>query len=210
MDIAKFKHRINNVARASLYEVGIVKPIARGIEWSEGILQFTAKVVSLPDSTFQDLEIPYMGRKIHFFGNRSYSTIDMKCFTTNNWQNYHDVYTWHRSMNHPQFNTSTTLDMNQYKTDVWFQLQTQIGKQGLVTESNVKMVNTPVYQLIGAFPLKVSPVELDWSSNDTADFTVTWCYDYADLVKESKMQIYGIASENTGAEPNGGYASTVA
>lgn len=198
------------MAKASLFQVSFVPPpalVAQPTEavpgaegrvvtkWDTNLVTLSAKRISMPDSTIQTVKAYYFGRAVNYWGPRTYSTLDMTCFTSNNWNAYRWFHRWQRIMNHPEFNTTLTREMNRYKTEVWIKpvtwTQNQVGAWASADPKKTSPVlSPPVYKLIGAYPEKIGAVNLDWSLNETADFILTWCFDHADLTNNNNS-VYG-------------------
>jgi hypothetical protein len=169
MNLNAFKSVVTNIGRASLFYVEITgAPLGH---LSPNILSFTAKVASLPGSKFAEIQVPFYGRKITFNGNREYDQLSLTCFATNGWQNYREIYNWHKNINHPSDNIAKSVYMEQFKCDIYMRLKDATGR------------DTMGYRIYGAWPINLGQVSLDWDSNNTADFSCDFAYDWHDIVQ---------------------------
>lgn len=167
MDVDKFKAYVTGIQRATLFEVEVYGGnIVRAFPTTN--LKFTCKSASVPSSTFGVIEVPYMGRKIKFNGDRTYEEWQTTVIIDNNWNIYNHIFDWHSAMNDPQKNVALSENMNDNK-----------GTAIVKLLSNAGNVNFAI-KLVGFFPHALQPVELGWDQNDTtADLAVSWSFDYA-------------------------------
>jgi len=112
----------------------------------------------------------YFGRESKFAGNRTYADWTIQVINDEDFIIKNAFEQWHNGLNDPANNirnSSASVIDGGYGTDA---LVTQYGKSGAVLKQ---------YQIIGMFPVDVSPIELDWGANDTIEeFTVTLAYQY--------------------------------
>lgn len=134
---------------------------------------FTCKSADFPEDTIGTIEVPYMGRKVKFFGDRQYSDWNTTLIVDNEWSVYHALYDWHVSMNGPRNIIGASRNMNDYKANAYV---TCYGNDG---QSNITAY------LVGLWPSSIQTINLDWDTTDTAmEVQVTWAYDYSILGKE--------------------------
>jgi hypothetical protein len=173
LDLNTFKNTIKSIARPSLFYVEM--GYAYGVNLSTDEMAFTCKVAQLPADDFTDIPVPFMGRVIHFNGNRSTNTsIQLTMFAASkngetSWDIYKKFLAWHEEMNAQQANTARSIIMEDFKSDAKIYLM------------NADNSNSFLFTAVGCYPSSIGAVNLDWGSNNTADYTLTLQYDYIDF-----------------------------
>lgn len=173
--IERFKYAIPNIQRASLFDVQIpdFKYGNRANGYSTDatgyILKFSVKNAPFPEATVGDISVNYMGRVVHFYGDRSYggdwaTTIILD----GNWAIYDDIYAWNQAMNGANRIISEHINShNNFKVDAYITAYTtngDISRRALIH---------------GLWPKSIAEISMDWTSTDSAvDLSVTWTYDY--------------------------------
>lgn len=167
MNIDRFKSVVTGIQRATLFEVIITGAPVIGAFATEN-LRFTCKAASLPSSTFGVIEVPYMGRKIKFAGDRTYAEWQTTVIVDNDWNIYNAIWDWHQAMNHAQENVAISENMNNNKGTAIVRMLSVTGASNFALK------------LVGFFPHDLQQMDLAWDSNDTtADLNVSWSFDYA-------------------------------
>ena len=132
--------------------------------------EFTCKSASIPSSTFGLIEVPFMGRKIKFNGDRNYQDWSTTVIVDNEWKSYKNIYRWHESMNGPVSNRASSKDMPNFKGTALVTAYDQTGNPNMII------------RLDGFFPYDLQQLEMGWDQVDaTTDLSVTWAYDYAEM-----------------------------
>lgn len=167
VNIDNFKSVVKGIQRSTLFEVIVTGAPVIGAFATDN-LRFTCKAASVPGSNFGVIEVPYMGRKVKFAGDRTYEEWQTTVIVDNDWEVYKTIYDWHAKMNHPQDNIAVTENMNNNKGTAIIRMLSVTGK------SNFAM------KLVGFFPHNLQQMDVAWDNNDaTADLSVSWSYDYA-------------------------------
>lgn len=167
LNIDTFKSHVTGIQRATLFEVIVTAPTILG-SFSQEEFRFTCKSASVPSSTLGVIEVPYMGRKVKFNGDRSYAEWNTTVIVNNEWSTYKNIYNWHTKMNGPQSNVAATGNMNNLKGTAIIRMYSVTGV------SNFSMT------LNGFWPMDMQQIDVAWDQNDsTTDLNVTWQYDYA-------------------------------
>ena len=168
--IDNFRSEVKGIARSTLFQVDVVFPY--GV-FDTNNFRFTCKAAEIPSSTFGKIEVPFMGRKVFFVGDRMYNDWTTTVIVDNDWKSYKNIYDWHQRMNDPRKNTATmgnSYDMNAFKGEATITAFDQAGNPKLKV------------RLDGFFPYDMQGLQMDWSNTDTtADLTVVWAYDFAEL-----------------------------
>lgn len=166
--IDNFRSTVRGIQRATLFDVDVV--------WPDGTFdianfKFTCKSASIPASTFGKIEVPFMGRKIQFNGDRTYTDWNTTVIVDNEWKSYKNIYHWHQAMNGAKTNVASSNDMNRFKGTAIITAYNQAGTPNL----RIK--------LDGFFPYDMQELQMGWDQNDaTADLTVVWAYDFSELI----------------------------
>ena len=134
------------------------------------------KTAQLPGSTVNAVPVQYFGRELKFAGNRTFqdwtiSVINDEDFTVRN-----AFERWLNGMNSHSTNirTPAASTPNGYTVDAGV---TQYGKGGNTLKK---------YKFIGVFPTDLSPIDVDWGSNDTIEeFTVTLSYQWWESAEDN-------------------------
>lgn len=132
--------------------------------------QVQVRATQLPGSTVGTTPTFYFGREVKLAGNRTYSDWTVTVLNDEDFIIRNAFEQWINALNDPQGNirnpAAAVIDGG-YGTNA---LATQYGKTGNIIKQ---------YQIIGMFPVDVSPIDLDWASNDTIEeYSVTLAYQY--------------------------------
>lgn len=171
-DINAFRTQlVGDGARPNLFEVQLQFPqfVTLG-PTAGGKSVFMVKAAQLPGSTVGLAPLFYFGRETKLAGNRTYADWTIQIINDEDFLLRNAFEQWINGLNDPTGNirdpNASTIDGG-YGSDA---LVTQFSKSGDVLKQ---------YNIIGMFPLDVSPIEVDWGQNDTIEeFTVTLAYQY--------------------------------
>ena len=157
-------------ARPSLFTVEIQYP--PGVPLPPTPSRFLVKGTNIPASTIGTYDVFFHGKTIKIAGDRSFDTLDTTIINDEDFAIRDAMEDWANSINSGQNNltklgsSSPTL----YKSDAQV---TQFSKTG---------VPLRVYNMVGIFPVTISPVELAWETVDALEtFEVTFAYDYFEV-----------------------------
>jgi hypothetical protein len=170
-NIAAFKTNglVYGGARPSLFNIFLSVPLGIGIDnVSVDKFRFVARAAQLPESTVSPIEVPYFGRKIKVAGERAFQNWSVTVMNDEDFAVRSMFELWSNSLNRLVSNVrSPVLAVEQYKADLEI---VQYSVDGSTLRS---------YQLIGAFPINVSGIGLDWNNaNQYEEFSVEFAYDY--------------------------------
>ena len=164
-------------ARPNLFEVTlnlpeVVETFAAGAAIPKSS-KFLVRAAQLPGSTIGTVNVPYFGREVKFAGNRTFAdwtvtVINDEDFIIRNtfeiWLNYINSHVG----NVRQIGRASNL-LN-YFADLRVVQYSKVGGFGLKD-----------YNFRDAFPVDVSPIDLNWGDNDSIEeFTITFAYQYWD------------------------------
>jgi hypothetical protein len=165
---------VNDGARPNLFQV-----VMAGIPNSVGpSLSFLAKSAQLPGSTLGIVPLFYQGREVKFAGNRTFADWTITIINDENFLIRNSMEKW---MNGINSNTKNIRDMSNV-----LQTSNQVSNIAYTVDAQVNQYaksndTTPIksYNFVGMFPVDLSPIDLDWGTNDTIEeFTVTFAYQY--------------------------------
>ena len=130
---------------------------------------FMARAAQLPGSTVNQIPVNYFGRELKFSGNRTFPEWTVTIINDEDFRLRNAFEKWMHGLNSHVTNTRGASFQNSldYQQDATV---TQFGKAGNIIKE---------YDLVGMFPIDVSPIELDWGSNDTIEeYAVTFAYQW--------------------------------
>lgn len=141
---------------------------------------FMCRAAQLPGSTVNQIPVNYFGRELKFSGNRTFPEWTVTIINDEDFLLRDAFERWMSSLNSHISNIrdSNFVQASDYQVDGYV---TQYGKSGspnagpaLTAEGGIKQ-----YKFVGMFPIDVSPIELDWGSNDTIEeYAVTFAYQW--------------------------------
>lgn len=168
-------------ARPNLFEVAMTFPqvatagipaAARAGSDGLGVAQqfrFMVRAAQLPGSTVNAIPVNYFGRELKFAGNRTFPEWSVTILNDEDFKLRNSFELWLNSLNSHRFNlrNPNLTNPNSYTTQATV---TQYAKTGEAIKS---------YTFVGLFPIDVSPIDVDWSSNDTIEeYSVTFAYQW--------------------------------
>ena len=158
-------------ARPTLFSVMLTTPPG-GLGLSTAAIieaPFLIHAASLPEDHLGTIQVPYYGRKIKLFGDRTFAPWTVSILNDEDFLIKNMIETWMGQMNSLEnnllsFNSSSPL---LYKASAQV---TQYSKTGLPLR---------VYTFNGLWPSEIAPIEVNWSSVDQIEsFNVTFEYDF--------------------------------
>ena len=156
-------------ARASMFEVYITLPPVLGLTPLSSDIRFKVRATSLPGDSINSISVPYFGREIKVAGTRNFPDWSFQVINDENFEIRNNLELWMSQINSHVGNIRSGDAPNSisYTTDGFVY---QYNKEG-------KIIKT--YNIVGAFPVDVSPIDLDWASGDQIEeFSVTFAYQY--------------------------------
>jgi len=162
-------------ARPNLFDVFLTFPATTVFgqfnSAATNLSRFMVKATQLPGSTIGSIPMHYMGREVKFAGNRTFA--DWTVTIVNDESNYirSAFEQWMDTINTNKGNArlASALRPDDY------QATAVINQYGKIDDVSP----TVKYTMVGMFPVDITPIELDWSSNDSIEeFSVTFAYQY--------------------------------
>ena len=156
-------------ARPNLFQVSLTFPAIANSPVAGQRLSFLAKTAQLPGSTVGIATVSYFGRELKFAGNRTFPDWTITIINDEDFNVRNAFEKWMDALNSHSLNVRNPAAFNQllYTSDAKV---TQFSKTGAPLKT---------YNFVGLFPTDVSPIELDWGTNDSIEeFSVTLAYQY--------------------------------
>ena len=175
-NVNDFRSNMNyDGARPNLFDVNLTFPSAllgsiSGLSAANGKSRFLIKSAQLPGSTLGTVSVNYFGRELKFVGNRTFQDWTVTIINDEDFAIRAAMESWMNLMNSHVGNVRTPVGNSPlgYSSDATV---TQYGKTQNTAIKKVKFV--------GLFPIDLSPIDLDWGSNDTIEeYQVTFAYQY--------------------------------
>lgn len=160
---------VGDGARPNLFEVSMNFPNFANPGNAQQKLTFMCKTAQLPGSTVNTVPVQYFGRELKFAGNRVFQDWTISVINDEDFVVRNAFERWMNGMNSHSLNIRNPAAASPagYTTDATV---TQYGKSG----NQLKQ-----YKFVGVFPTDLSPIDVDWGSNDTIEeFTVTLSYQW--------------------------------
>jgi hypothetical protein len=170
-NVAEFRaNMVGDGARPNLFQVSLTFPtIAANGSAAAQKAVFMARAAQLPGSTVGQVPVFYFGREMKFAGNRTFTDWTLQIINDEDFVIRNSLESWMNQINSHASNVRGTgaVTPSSYSVDA---VVTQYGKAGNILKS---------YNFVGMFPVDVSPIDLDWSSNDTIEeYAVTFAYQW--------------------------------
>ena len=157
-------------ARPNLFEVNLGFPsvVTDGTTSGQKAL-FMAKAAQLPGSSIGTVPMYYFGRELKMAGNRTFTDWTVTIVNDEDFAIRNSLEVWLGKINSHAGNirAATTNTPLGYTAD---SSVVQYGKDGSI----LKQIN-----MVGMFPIDISPIDLGWDQNDTIEeYQVTFAYQY--------------------------------
>ena len=160
-------------ARPNLFEVSMPFPSFASPANAQTKLTFMCKTAQLPGSTIGVVPVNYFGRELKFVGNRTFADWTISIINDEDFVVRNAFERWMNGINSHNFNVRNPLALAPLGYSVDSEV-TQFGKQGNTLKK---------YRFVGVFPTDVTPIDVDWGSNDTIEeFSVTLSYQWWDAI----------------------------
>ena len=163
-------------ARPNLFEVALPFPAFSLPGNAQAKTTFMCKSAQLPGSTIGTVPVQYFGRELKFAGNRSFQDWTITVINDEDFNIRNAFERWMNALNSHSLNVRNPLAATPlgYTTDGTV---TQFGKGGNALKK---------YKFVGLFPTDLSPIDLDWGSNDSIEeFTVTLSYQWWESIEDA-------------------------
>ena len=163
-------------ARPNLFEVSLPFPAFSAPGQAQAKTTFMCKTAQLPGSTLGVVPVQYFGRELKFVGNRTFADWTITIINDEDFAIRNAFERWMAGINSHGLNVRNpaALTPGGYTVDGEV---TQFGKKGDTLKK---------YKFIGLFPSDITPIDVDWGSNDTIEeFSVTLTYQWWESVTDN-------------------------
>jgi hypothetical protein len=172
---------VGDGARPNLFQVIMVPPtnLQTATTLDADSITFMAKAAQLPGSTVGTVSQYYFGREMKFAGNRTFADWTITVINDESFKIRNAIEEWMNAINGNASNVrnSGAVAPLNYTTNA---LINQYSKNGVSTNAGETQPGVlKSYNFYGMFPVDISPIDVDWGTNDTIEeFTVTFAYQY--------------------------------
>jgi hypothetical protein len=162
-------------ARPNLFEVSMPFPAFALPGNAQTKMSFMCKTAQLPGSSVGTVPVQYFGRELKFAGNRTFTDWTVSIINDEDFVIRNAFERWMNGINSHGGNLRAAAAAASLGYTVDSEVR-QYGKQGDVLKK---------YKFIGLFPTDVSPIDVDWGSNDSIEeFTVSLSYQWWESVED--------------------------
>ena len=163
-------------ARPNLFEVTMPFPAFALPGNAQTKMSFMCKTAQLPGSTVGIVPVQYFGRELKFAGNRTFVDWTVSVINDEDFVIRNAFERWMNGINSHAGNLRNEAAATPSSYTVDSQV-IQYGKNGDALKK---------YKFVGMFPTDLSPIDVDWGSNDTIEeFTVTFSYQWWESVEDN-------------------------
>jgi hypothetical protein len=144
-------------------------------------LSFMAKSAQLPGSTLGTVPLYYFGREMKFAGNRTFADWTITIINDEDFMIRNAIEKWMNAINSNETNVRSNPGVAISATGQPYTTDAQVYQYGKAGPAGAGGGAGAIkgYNFVGMFPVDLSPIELDWASNDTIEeFSVTFAYQY--------------------------------
>lgn len=165
--VGQFKH---GGARSGLFKVEVNNPIVGDADTA---ITFQAKAASAPALTLNEIEFPYMARKVYFAGAQAFEAWNVTVAEDEDFLVRNSLETWSNYINSVQGNVRkfATANPAEYKTTAKI---SQLSKDGQVLR---------LYQMFGVWPQAIAAIDYSWENDAIAEYDVTFRFDYFEVTE---------------------------
>jgi len=132
-------------------------------------LTFMCRSAQLPGATLGVVPVQYFGRELKFVGNRTFADWTITVINDEDFSIRNAFERWMNGINSHSLNVRNPVALAPGGYTVDGEV-TQFGKKG----DNIKK-----YKFIGLFPTDLTPIDVDWGSNDVIEeFSISLSYQW--------------------------------
>jgi hypothetical protein len=167
---------VGDGARPNLFEVSLPFPAFALPANAQQKVTFMCKTAQLPGSTLGVVPVQYFGRELKFVGNRTFQDWTITVINDEDFVVRNAFERWMNGINSHRGNERNAAAPNQLGYTVDGEVR-QFGKAG----NELKK-----YKFVGLFPTDITPIDVDWGSNDTIEeFSVTLSYQWWEAIQDN-------------------------
>ena len=168
---------VDDGARPNLFECELGFPSY--VQNVANLARFMVKTAQLPGSTLGSVPLQYFGREVKVAGNRTFADWTVSIINDENFAIRNAMDAWMRGINNNVSNLRDNRARNTVSGGLLFGNTGGYASDATVTQYRKTGGNAKKYRFVGMFPIDITPIDLDWGSNDTVEeFSVTFQYQY--------------------------------
>ena len=157
-------------ARPNLFRIVMKFPNLSAPGEADTLISYLAEASSVPADKLGEIEVPYMGRKTFYPGDREFDPWAVTVMCDENFKIRDAFERWMSALN------SHVGNIRDFAAGVPAGYTTDCQIQQL---SKLDLPPIKLYKMAGAFPTEVGSMEYDWGTNNTiAKFTVNFRYQW--------------------------------
>ena len=164
---------VGSGTRPNLFQIVFAfPPLATPPGNASGLVTLLAESSSIPADKVNEIEVPYMGRKVYYPGDREFDPWTITIMNDENFVIRDAFEFWLSALNAHDANERSPLAA----TPAGYTANGQVQQLAKVGDTPLK-----IYQMEGFFPTELGAMELDWGTNNTIEkFQVTLRYQFWD------------------------------
>ncbi len=164
---------VGDGARPNLFEVSLPFPAFSAPGTAQAKTTFMCKSAQLPGASLGTVPVNYFGRELKFVGNRTFADWTITIINDEDFIIRNAFERWMAGINSHNLNVRNPLALSPGSYTVDGDV-TQFGKKGDALKK---------CKFIGLYPSDLTPIDLDWGSNDAIEeFSVTLTYQWWESV----------------------------
>ena len=164
LGIDDFKSKLTGGgARSTLYKATVNYPSFVGGDVE--LTSFLIKASQLPDSTLEELPVPFRGRVLKMAGSRTFNDWTTTIINDTDFRIRNDLEKWSNGINEHSANTGFT-NTNDYFADMVIE---QLDRDGSVLKR---------YDFRGCWPKTVASIPVGYEGEGIEEFECTWAVQY--------------------------------
>jgi len=162
-------------ARPNLFEVSLPFPAFSIPGNAQTKMTFMCKTAQLPGSTLGTVPVSYFGRELKFVGNRSFGDWTITIINDEDFIIRNAFERWMNGINSHNLNIRNPVA----GTPLGYSVDGDVVQYGKKGDTLKK------YKFVGLFPTDVSPIDVDWGSNDAIEeFSITMSYQWGESIAD--------------------------
>jgi hypothetical protein len=165
LGIDDFKSKLTGGgARSTLYKATINYPsfVGGDVELTSFLIKASS---GLPDSTLEELIVPFRGRELKMAGSRKFSDWTTTIINDTDFRIRNDLEKWSNAINEHSANTGLS-NTNDYFADMVIE---QLDRDGSVLKK---------YDFRGCWPKVIAAIAVGYESEAIEEFECTWAVQY--------------------------------
>ena len=145
-------------------------------------VRFLVKAAQLPASTLTEIQVPFRGRQLKIAGTRTYANWTITVINDIDFDIRTAFERWSNLINKHEDNAGLVNPADYQQPMIVRQLG-RASVSGPVPSSEVNLPVLKMYQFIGAYPVEVSGIDLNYDTQDSIEeFTVSMAYQWYDTM----------------------------